>query len=66
MEPLGYLGNPRHWYLLAWCRLRDGIRAFRVDRITSVTTLAERVPERELAADDLDIPRERIRRLSLV
>ncbi|MCX4388666.1 WYL domain-containing protein [Micromonospora peucetia] len=66
VEPLGYLGNPRHWYLLAWCRLRDGIRAFRVDRITSVTTLAERVPERELAADDLDIPRERIRRLSLV
>ncbi|RLK12149.1 putative DNA-binding transcriptional regulator YafY [Micromonospora sp. M71_S20] len=66
VEPLGYLGNPRHWYLLGWCRLRDGIRAFRVDRITSVTALAERVPERELAADDLDIPTERVRRLSLV
>ncbi|MEV0881663.1 WYL domain-containing protein [Micromonospora echinofusca] len=66
VEPLGYLGNPRHWYLLGWCRLRDGIRAFRTDRITSVTTLAERVPERELAADDLDIPTERVRRLSLV
>ncbi|MFV2111060.1 helix-turn-helix transcriptional regulator [Micromonospora sp. LOL_025] len=66
VEPLGYLGNPRHWYLLGWCRLRDGIRAFRVDRITSVTALAERVPERELAADDLDIPRHRVRRLSLV
>jgi predicted DNA-binding transcriptional regulator YafY len=65
VEPLGFLGNPRHWYLLAWCRLRDGIRAFRIDRITSVTVLGERVPERELAADDLDIPRERIRRLSL-
>ncbi|MGC5334814.1 helix-turn-helix transcriptional regulator [Micromonospora sp. DT62] len=66
VEPLGYLGNPRHWYLLGWCRLRAGIRAFRVDRITSVTTLAERVPERELSADDIDIPQERIRRLSLV
>ncbi|MEH0974520.1 WYL domain-containing protein [Micromonospora sp. CPCC 205546] len=66
VEPLGYLGNPRHWYLLGWCRLRDGIRAFRTDRITSVTRLAERVPERELAADDLDIPTERVRRLSLV
>ncbi|MEU4378241.1 helix-turn-helix transcriptional regulator [Micromonospora echinofusca] len=66
VEPLGYLGNPRHWYLLGWCRLRGGIRAFRTDRITSVTTLAERVPERELAADDLDIPTERVRRLSLV
>ncbi|MEU6074835.1 WYL domain-containing protein [Micromonospora sp. NPDC047074] len=66
VEPLGYLGNPRHWYLLGWCRLRDGIRAFRTDRITSVTVLAERAPERELAADDIDIPRERVRRLSLV
>ncbi|MFY1595361.1 helix-turn-helix transcriptional regulator [Micromonospora sp. WMMD737] len=66
VEPLGYLGNPRHWYLLGWCRLRAGIRAFRVDRITSVTTLAERVPDRELSADDIDIPKERMRRLSLV
>lgn len=66
VEPLGYLGNPRHWYLLGWCRLRGGIRAFRVDRITSVTTLAERVRERELSADDIDIPQERVRRLSLV
>ncbi|PZG02128.1 helix-turn-helix transcriptional regulator [Micromonospora deserti] len=66
VEPLGYLGNPRHWYLLAWCRLRAGIRAFRTDRITSVTALAERVPDRELATDDLDIPHERVRRLSLV
>ncbi|MGW4497485.1 helix-turn-helix transcriptional regulator [Micromonospora sp. NPDC004336] len=66
VEPLGYLGNSRHWYLLAWCRLRGGIRAFRTDRISSVNALGERVPERELAVDDLDIPRERIRRLSLV
>ncbi|MEU4640295.1 WYL domain-containing protein [Micromonospora sp. NPDC023814] len=66
VEPLGFLGNPRHWYLLAWCRLRGGIRAFRTDRITSVTTLGERIPERELAVDDLDIPHDRIHRLSLV
>lgn len=67
VEPLGYLGNPRHWYLLAWCRLRDGIRAFRTDRIVAVTTLAERVPDRDLDLDvACDIPRERLRRLSLV
>jgi predicted DNA-binding transcriptional regulator YafY len=25
IEPLGYVGSPAaHWYLMAWCRLRDG------------------------------------------
>ncbi|RKN18946.1 WYL domain-containing protein [Micromonospora musae] len=65
VEPLGYLGNPRHWYLLAWCRLRAGVRAFRTDRIVSVQPLSE-VVTRELSLDDLDIPHERVRPLSLV
>ncbi|RZU77366.1 HTH domain-containing protein [Micromonospora kangleipakensis] len=65
VEPLGYLGNPRHWYLLAWCRLRDGLRCFRTDRIVSVTALSERV-DRELRLGDLDIPHGRVRALSLV
>ncbi|WP_319463332.1 YafY family protein [Micromonospora sp. RTP1Z1] len=65
VEPLGYLGNPRHWYLLAWCRLRDELRCFRTDRIVSVTALSERV-DRELRLGDLDIPHGRVRALSLV
>jgi predicted DNA-binding transcriptional regulator YafY len=65
VEPLGYLGNPRHWYLLAWCRLRDELRCFRTDRIVSVHPLSERV-DRELRPGDLDIPHERVRPLSLV
>ncbi|MFJ8578529.1 helix-turn-helix transcriptional regulator [Micromonospora sp. NPDC093277] len=65
VEPLGYLGNARHWYLLAWCRLRDGLRCFRTDRIRSVHPLAETVT-RELCPADLDIPHERVRPLSLV
>ncbi|SCF46351.1 helix-turn-helix transcriptional regulator [Micromonospora mirobrigensis] len=65
VEPLGYLGNARHWYLVAWCRLRGGPRCFRTDRIVSVRPLAERVT-RELRLDELDIPRERVRALSLV
>ncbi|SBT48828.1 helix-turn-helix transcriptional regulator [Micromonospora narathiwatensis] len=65
VEPLGYLGNARHWYLLAWCRLRDGLRCFRTDRISSVRPLAEAVT-RELHPGDLDIPHERVRPLSLV
>ncbi|GAA4567656.1 YafY family protein [Micromonospora coerulea] len=65
VEPLGYLGNSRHWYLLAWCRLRDELRCFRTDRIRAVAVLPEPV-RRELRLADLDIPHERIRPLSLV
>ncbi|MFU8873077.1 helix-turn-helix transcriptional regulator [Micromonospora sp. SL4-19] len=65
VEPLGYLGNPTHWYLLAWCRLRDGLRCFRTDRILSVHPLAQPVT-RELQPGDLDIPAERVRPLTLV
>ncbi|MBY8873923.1 YafY family transcriptional regulator [Micromonospora sp. PLK6-60] len=63
VEPLGYLGNRTHWYLVAWCRLRDGLRCFRTDRIVAVRPLAEPVT-RELRPDDLDIPHE-VRPLSL-
>ncbi|MBO4205398.1 helix-turn-helix transcriptional regulator [Micromonospora echinofusca] len=66
VEPLGFLGTPVHWYLVAWCRLRDELRAFRTDRMTSVTALAEVAPHRALDPDDLDIPRERFRQVSLV
>ncbi|WP_428842236.1 helix-turn-helix transcriptional regulator [Micromonospora noduli] len=65
VEPLGYLGNSRHWYLVAWCRLRDELRCFRTDRIRSVGALPD-VVARELRLTDLDIPHERVRPLSLV
>ncbi|RQX07118.1 helix-turn-helix transcriptional regulator [Micromonospora inaquosa] len=65
VEPLGYLGNSRHWYLLAWCRLRDELRCFRTDRIRAVQALPD-VVARELRLSDLDIPNERLRPLSLV
>jgi predicted DNA-binding transcriptional regulator YafY len=25
-----------HWYLVGWCRMRRGVRAFRFDRILAV------------------------------
>jgi predicted DNA-binding transcriptional regulator YafY len=65
VEPLAYLGNRTHWYLVAWCRLRDGLRCFRTDRILSVHPLAEAVT-RELHPGELDIPHEQLRTLSLV
>jgi predicted DNA-binding transcriptional regulator YafY len=39
VEPVMFLAGRKGWYLLAWCRLRDDLRAFRLDRIiTGVDT----------------------------
>jgi predicted DNA-binding transcriptional regulator YafY len=65
IEPMGYVGSPSHWYLVAWCRLRQSIRAFRTDRIGAVTVTAEVPPPRPLRGDDLGIPHELVRQLSL-
>jgi predicted DNA-binding transcriptional regulator YafY len=51
VEPMGLLGG-QSWYLVAWCRLRDEARTFRMDRIRSSDVLAEPVSPRavDLAA----------------
>jgi predicted DNA-binding transcriptional regulator YafY len=46
VEPLGLVGAERDWYLVGWCRLRDTVRVFRLDRITTVELTGERSPER--------------------
>ncbi|TPW76454.1 helix-turn-helix transcriptional regulator [Schumannella soli] len=56
VEPLGTIGKDGAWYLIAWCRLRDGVRAFRGDRMVSAELTEERPPRRTLSRDDLDIP----------
>lgn len=55
IEPLGYVESNGVWYLMAWCRLREGTRAFRIDRISGVNVTSE-VPEpRALAARDINV-----------
>jgi predicted DNA-binding transcriptional regulator YafY len=63
VEPLGYVSRASYWYLVAWCRLRDAARAFRTDRITSVSVTAEVPAPRALEHEHLD--QDRIHRLSL-
>ena len=46
VEPLGFVGAERNWYLVGWCRLRGAVRAFRLDRIGVVEVTGERSPER--------------------
>ncbi len=53
IEPLGYIADHGHWYLVAWCRLRDAVRAFRTDRIESLIATGEPAPPRRRAAADL-------------
>jgi len=55
VEPMGYVGKGNDWYLIAWCRLREGVRAFRGDRIGSVVPTGERPARRVLDAADLDV-----------
>jgi predicted DNA-binding transcriptional regulator YafY len=43
VEPVGiyYLGS--HWYLIAWCQLRNDYRNFRTDKIQRLTILNETI-----------------------
>jgi predicted DNA-binding transcriptional regulator YafY len=60
VEPVGLIRGPSHWYLVGWCRLRDGVRGFRLDRVESAE-LRDEIPRprdhavlaREMARLDL-------------
>lgn len=61
VEPLGYVGAHGGWYLIGWCRLRHGLRAFRGDRIAATTVTGERPVRRPFSISDLDAVYGRIR-----
>ncbi|MDR3404431.1 MAG: YafY family protein [Chthoniobacter sp.] len=46
VEPLGLVFYLDHWHLIAWCRLRQDVRDFRVDRIHAVEVGSEPSPPR--------------------
>ncbi|MBB4912508.1 helix-turn-helix transcriptional regulator [Actinophytocola algeriensis] len=46
VEPVMFLAREEYWYLVAWCRLRDELRAFRLDRVVAVRDTGEVVPPR--------------------
>ena len=54
MEPLGFLGGQQNWYLIAWCRLRDGVRGFRLDRIRRALGTGRTAPRRDIDLAELD------------
>jgi len=55
VEPLSLVCSQGFWYLLAWCRLSDDFRLFRLDRIASVRLTDTPVQER--VRQSFDVPR---------
>jgi predicted DNA-binding transcriptional regulator YafY len=49
VEPAALADTGGHWYLLAWCRLRDAPRWFRTDRIREAHLTTEQAPEHDTA-----------------
>jgi predicted DNA-binding transcriptional regulator YafY len=49
VEPAALAATGGHWHLLAWCRLRDGPRWFRTDRILAAHLTSEPAPEHDPA-----------------
>ncbi|WP_132116899.1 helix-turn-helix transcriptional regulator [Actinocrispum wychmicini] len=46
VEPVMFVASPNGWYLTGWCRLRDSLRTFRLDRIVTVEETGEQAPVR--------------------
>jgi predicted DNA-binding transcriptional regulator YafY len=65
VEPVAFAGTRAHWYLIAWCRLRDGARAFRLDRIRAAVDTGETAPHRSYGDLDVDIPDALVQRVDL-
>jgi predicted DNA-binding transcriptional regulator YafY len=65
VEPVAFAATRNQWYLLAWCRLRDGSRAFRLDRILAAVDTGEVAPPRSYHDLDVDIPDHKISRPDL-
>ena len=63
VEAMGLLRGGDSWMFVGWCRLRDGIRGFHLDRIRQLEITSEVFPERDPAVLEADLSRWRTRRL---
>jgi predicted DNA-binding transcriptional regulator YafY len=48
VEPMGVVHYSGYWHLIAWCRLRNGYRDFRVDMIQTLKPTGETFDKRNL------------------
>jgi predicted DNA-binding transcriptional regulator YafY len=65
VEPVAFAATRTEWYLMAWCRLRGGARAFRVDRVLAASDTGEPASPRSYRDLGVDIPDAIVRRPDL-
>ncbi|RKS73759.1 proteasome accessory factor B [Motilibacter peucedani] len=64
VETMGLLRAGDAWLLVGWCRLREAIRGFRIERISRLEILDEVPPARDPALLEADLARWQTRRLA--
>lgn len=52
IEPFALLSTQEKWLLIAWCRLRNTFRFFRLDRINQLTVLSEKFVPHKLTLQE--------------
>ncbi len=52
VEPFALLNTRNSWILVAWCRLREEFRNFRLDRIQSLDLLSEKFTPQDMTLED--------------
>ncbi|WP_369069856.1 helix-turn-helix transcriptional regulator [Kineococcus terrestris] len=63
VETMGLLRGDDAWLLVGWCRLREAIRGFRIERITRLEVLEEVAPVRDPTLLEADQARWPVRNL---
>lgn len=66
VEPVMFLAGTHGWYLVGWCRLRDDLRAFRMDRIVTFHDTGEQAPARPAETISERLPEHMTRVTALV
>lgn len=52
IEPQALYFTEKNWILVAWCRLRNDLRDFRLDRIQSLWPLSEKIENRNFSLNE--------------
>ena len=52
IEPFALLSTTENWLLIAWCRLREEFRYFRLDRITRMNILTEKFEQHKMTLQE--------------
>ncbi len=52
VEPFALISTTENWLLIAWCRLRNAFRYFRLDRITKMKVLPEKFEQHKMTLQE--------------